>query len=111
MNNPVITLQVTLNQAVENLEKQLEAIGAKQPRARILLLLALTTGKETATEIGACLGISRQAVHQTVHEMIADGLVVLAPYRGDRRAKLIKLTPMGTQIADVLAKASESIAA
>jgi len=47
------------------------------------------------SELARRIGISRQAVHQTVGELVELGLVELAPDPASRRAKLVVLTPLG----------------
>ena len=43
------------------------------------------------------IGISRQAVHKTLAEMVESGLVTLAPDPTDQRAKLVMLTELGRE--------------
>jgi DNA-binding MarR family transcriptional regulator len=43
------------------------------------------------------IGVSRQAVHKTLNEMVEYGLVSLVPDPSDQRAKLVILTPLGRE--------------
>jgi DNA-binding MarR family transcriptional regulator len=46
-------------------------------------------------ELARRIGISRQAVHRTLAEMVEIGLVTLASDPTDQRAKVVLLTPLG----------------
>jgi DNA-binding MarR family transcriptional regulator len=49
-------------------------------------------------ELARRMGITRQAVHQTVQELVELGFVELAPDPASRRAKLVVLTPRGRRL-------------
>ena len=46
-------------------------------------------------ELARRLGVTRQAAHQTVHDLVGMGMVELVPDPDDRRAKLIQITVEG----------------
>ena len=48
-------------------------------------------------ELARRIGISRQAVHKTLAEMVELGLVELVPDPTDQRAKVVTLTPLGRE--------------
>ncbi len=48
-------------------------------------------------DLARWIGISRQAVHKTLGEMVELGLVELIPDPDDRRSKIVILTPRGEE--------------
>lgn len=48
-------------------------------------------------ELARRIGISRQAVHKTLNDMVASGLIELAPDPTDQRAKVVVLTAHGEE--------------
>jgi MarR family transcriptional regulator, transcriptional regulator for hemolysin len=43
----------------------------------------------------AAMGLSKQAVHQLVDQLVADGVLRRVPHPADKRAKRVELTPLG----------------
>jgi len=72
-----------------------EAGWPKITRAHSLVFAHLDLEGTRPSELARRIGISRQAVHQTVGELVELGLVELAPDPASRRAKLVVLTPLG----------------
>ena len=63
------------------------------------------------SELARRIGVTRQAVHQTVNELVEMGLVELAPDPTNRRAKLVTLTPYGQRNVEAALKAFADIEA
>lgn len=81
-----------------------EAGWPKITRAHSLLFAHLDLEGTRPSELARRIGITRQAVHQTLEELVDDGLVELVPDPTSRRAKLVVLTPRGRRIvSDALA--------
>jgi DNA-binding MarR family transcriptional regulator len=56
------------------------------------------------SELARQLGISRQAVHQTLGEAMSHGLVELLDSETDKRIKLVRFSDKGLQMSAVAAK-------
>ncbi len=74
---------------------------ANAGKAEIRLFAALRGQSRSIAELSRYLGVSRQAAHQTVHKLIAHGVVELQPAEGNRREKIVKITERG-QLARAL---------
>jgi len=64
-------------------------------RAHSLVFAHLDLEGTRPSELARRIGISRQAVNQTLVELVELGLVELAPDPASRRSKLVVLTPLG----------------
>lgn len=85
----------------EALVARLEAAGFPGIRRSHSLVFAhLDAGGTRASEIARRAGITRQAVHQTVGELVSLGLVELTPDASSRSAKLVVPTARGRASAD-----------
>ncbi|RVT94201.1 MarR family winged helix-turn-helix transcriptional regulator [Sphingomonas crocodyli] len=67
-------------------------------RAQSMVMINVTAGIVRPAEIARKVGVSRQAVHTTINQMIALGMVQLAPDPDDGRHKVVELTEMGEQM-------------
>jgi DNA-binding MarR family transcriptional regulator len=67
-------------------------------RSQALVFAHLDSGGTRSSELARRVGVTRQAIHQTVAELVALGFVELAPDPASRRAKLVVLTPRGRRI-------------
>jgi DNA-binding MarR family transcriptional regulator len=56
------------------------------------------------SELARQLGISRQAVHQTLGEAMRHGLVELLDSESDKRIKLVRFSDKGLQMSAIAAK-------
>jgi DNA-binding MarR family transcriptional regulator len=54
-------------------------------------------------DIARRMGFSKQAVHERVHSLVVRGYLELMADTEDRRAKVVRLTRRGAQLADALA--------
>ncbi|PCJ31400.1 MAG: hypothetical protein COA99_17270 [Moraxellaceae bacterium] len=68
-------------------------------KAQSQVFISLSDGITRPSAIAARLGITRQALHQTVNELVGLGYVVLKPDPLDLRAKIITYTSKGKQLA------------
>jgi len=64
-------------------------------RAHSLVFAHLDLEGTRPSELARRIGISRQAVNQTLVELVELGLVQIAPDPASRRSKLVVLTPLG----------------
>jgi DNA-binding MarR family transcriptional regulator len=62
-------------------------------------------------ELCALSGLSRQATHQLVLALEAEGMVLRAPDPGDRRARVVRFTEAGMQVQRLAAEAKRAIEA
>lgn len=56
----------------------------------------------TLTEIAARKGVSRQAVHQSVHSLVKRGYIELVPHPSDARARIVRHTAKGLELVEKL---------
>jgi DNA-binding MarR family transcriptional regulator len=70
-------------------------------------LQAIGTFGATAADVGRRLGVSKQAAGKTIDRLTELGYVTRGTESADRRRKLVRLTPRGTQ---ALALSAESFA-
>lgn len=64
-------------------------------RAQSLVMLNVIDGITRPAEIARRVGVSRQAVHVTIGQMVALGVLQLEPDPEDARNKRVALTPYG----------------
>ena len=67
-------------------------------RAQSLVFVNVGEGVTRPSEIASRVGVTRQAVHQTINELINMDLVDLQPDPHDRRAKVVTYTERGSAI-------------
>lgn len=66
-----------------------------QTSARWLVLATVEEGPITVAQIARQLGLARQSVQRVANLLADDGLVAFAENPAHRRAKLVKLSPLG----------------
>ena len=64
-------------------------------RAHSLVFAHLDQEGTRPSELAKRIGISRQAVYQTLGELVELGLIAIVPDPASRRSKLVVLTPTG----------------
>lgn len=69
--------------------------GLTSARWQVLGAIALAQRPLTVPQIARRMGLTRQTVHTTVHHLLSDGLVELAPNADHRRSQLVCLTEQG----------------
>lgn len=67
-------------------------------RAQSLVFVNIGEGVTRPSEIAARVGVTRQAIHQTINELVALGFLKLEPDPHDRRAKVVMYTESGARI-------------
>jgi DNA-binding MarR family transcriptional regulator len=63
-----------------------------------MLMGNLALGLHRPSDIARRQGVSRQAIHATIGQMIDKGVLELVDDPDDRRMKTVELTPMGEQM-------------
>jgi DNA-binding MarR family transcriptional regulator len=76
-----------------------ETLGLGRGTGRIKVLLRLTEGPLTLRDIAEFTGVDAPYATLIVDSLEARGLVERTPHPGDRRCKLVTLTPAGQQAA------------
>lgn len=64
-------------------------------RAQSMVMINVTGGIRRPADIARQVGVSRQAVHVTINQMVALGILRLADDPSDGRYKVVELTPFG----------------
>jgi len=72
--------------------------GPKVSHSQSMIIMAIGEGIRRPSAIADRLGVSRQAIHQSLRELIDIGLVELVPDPEDGRAKMAKLSRAGAPI-------------
>lgn len=99
------TLIVPLLQAFfwfdDGLQSYLQARGWSQvTRPQSMVMSNVVIGVHKPSDIARNLGISRQAVHTTINQMVELGMLELRDDDEDGRAKIVALTPLGDQMRE-----------
>ncbi|SEJ87651.1 transcriptional regulator, MarR family [Sphingomonas sp. OV641] len=83
----------------ERLQAQLHDHGWPDvSRAQSMVMINIVSGITRPSDIARRLGISRQAIHATVAQMIDKGMVTLVPDPDDARHKQLTLTAFGERM-------------
>lgn len=83
----------------EGLQNTLRAAGyAGLSRTKSMIMVNISDGITRPSDLARNIGISRQAIQQTLAEMERDGLVSLIVDPKDGRAKIVKFSRRGTGI-------------
>ena len=78
-------------------------------RAQSLVFVNIGEGVTRPSEIAARVGVTRQAIHQTINEMVELGYLTLEPDPKDRRAKVVVYTEKGEKVGGTAAQALKEI--
>ncbi|ATQ44169.1 MarR family winged helix-turn-helix transcriptional regulator [Caulobacter mirabilis] len=94
------TLIVPLLQAFfwfdDGLQSYLQARGWNQvTRPQSMVMANVVIGFHKPSDIARNLGISRQAVHTTINQMVELGMLELRDDKDDRRAKIVAVSDKG----------------
>ncbi|MCG8672208.1 MAG: MarR family transcriptional regulator [Pseudomonadales bacterium] len=85
--------------ADEGLQNYLQSKGWPEiTRAQSLVFVNIGEGIKRPSEIASKVGVTRQAIHQTINELVDAGFVRLEPDPKDRRAKVVQYTELGEKI-------------
>jgi DNA-binding MarR family transcriptional regulator len=83
----------------EGLQSNLQVIGGPEiTHSQSMIIMMIGEGFRRPSAIAERLGISRQAVHQSLRELIDAGVVELVADPSDGRAKLARLSKTGAPI-------------
>lgn len=83
----------------EGLQNYLRARGWPEiTRPQSMLMANLALGLHRPSDIARRLGVSRQAIHVTVGQMVEKGVLDLVDDPDNRRNKLLELTPLGEEM-------------
>ncbi len=84
-------------------------------RAQSMFFVQIGAGKSSPVEIARALGISKQAVHKTIADLVVAGLVELLPDPRDGRAKRAVATgegiALGLAAKTILEEVEQNLAA
>jgi DNA-binding MarR family transcriptional regulator len=85
--------------AEEGLQNTLKERGwAQITKAQSQVFISIGEGVTRPSEIAARMSVTRQAIHQTINELVSFGYVSLEPDPSDRRAKIVTYTDKGQEI-------------
>jgi len=74
----------------ESLQNIVEDAGwPRFSHTQTMVILAIGEGVTKSSDLGRILGISRQAIHQVITELISKGLVVIKDDPDDKRSKIL----------------------
>lgn len=80
----------------EGLQNALRARGWPEiTRPQSMLMANIALGLHRPSDIARRLGVSRQAIHATLEQMVAKGVLKLVDDPADGRIKLVELTEVG----------------
>lgn len=77
------------------MDRLMASKGASFARAKMLMHIS-RHGSMRSTDLSSSMGLSPRTVTEAIDGLERDGLVRRHPYPGDRRAKRIALTPLGS---------------
>lgn len=78
-------------------------------RAQSLVFVNIGEGVTRPSEIASRVGVTRQAIHQTINEMVELGYLTLEPDPTDRRAKVVVYTEKGKEVGGATVSALQEI--
>jgi DNA-binding MarR family transcriptional regulator len=67
-------------------------------RPQSMVMANIVLGVRRPSDIARRLGVSRQAIHATINQMVKLGMLALLDDPTNRRVKLLTLTPLGEQM-------------
>lgn len=79
------------------------AAGRGRTHAQWHALISVADGELTVPAMADRLGLSRQAVHRVVGDLVDDGMLERRENPAHRRSPLVSLTPAGRAVLDALA--------
>lgn len=84
----------------EGLQNRLQSRGWPAiSRAQSLVFVNIGEGVSRPSDIAQKMGVTRQAVHQTINELVSSGFVKLENDPTDKRAKVVGFTEEGLKLA------------
>jgi DNA-binding MarR family transcriptional regulator len=96
----------------DGLQSYLQAKGWPHvTRPQSMVMVHVVRGLTRPSDIARNLGVSRQAIHTTINQMIDLGLIELDKDDGDGRSKRVVITPTGQAMRAVAQEAMTVISA
>ena len=96
----------------EGLQNSLRRAGySGVSRTKSMIMVNISDGITRPSDLARNIGISRQAIQQTLAEMEREGLISLVVDPNDGRAKIVKFSRRGTGIGKAARKALAEIEA
>lgn len=96
----------------ESLQNSMRKAGLPPlSRTKSMIMVNISDGITRPSDLARNIGISRQAIQQTLVEMEKSGLITLAPDPADGRAKIVKFSRRGTGIGKIAFDALDEIEA
>ncbi len=96
----------------ESLQNSMRKAGLPPlSRTQSMIMVNISDGITRQSDLARNIGISRQAIQQTLVEMEKSGLITLAPDPADGRAKIVKFSRRGTGIGKIAFEALDEIEA
>jgi DNA-binding MarR family transcriptional regulator len=107
-----LLLLAAFRAVIDEAHEELAARGHPELRpAHGFAMQAIGTFGATAADVGRRLGVSKQAAGKTIDRLAELGYVERAGESADRRRKLVRLTPRGTEALALSASAFEHVRA
>ena len=75
-----------------------------------MVMTNIVSGIVRPSDIARNLGVSRQAIHSTINQMVKLGMVELAPDPDDRRHMIVSLTETGARMRQDAQRAMDQLA-
>lgn len=75
-----------------------------------MVMTNIVSGIVRPSDIARNLGVSRQAIHNTINQMVKLGVVELTPDPDDRRHMIVSLTETGARMREDAQLAMDAIA-
>ncbi len=80
----------------EGLQNYLQARGwPSVTRPQSMVMANIVLGVRRPSDIARNMGVSRQAIHATINQMVGLGMIALTDDASNRRVKVVQLTPLG----------------
>lgn len=80
-------------------------------RPQSMVMTNIVSGIVRPSDIARNLGVSRQAIHSTINQMVKLGIVELDTDPQDRRHMIVSLTELGTRMRQDAQRAMDSLTA
>lgn len=96
----------------DGLQDYLERKGwSHVTRPQSMVMINVLTGANRPSDIARNLGVSRQAIHTTINQMIAMGILRMQEDPNDRRSKIVVLSETGSAMRQDANAAVEALTA
>lgn len=109
VNKPILLLISLFNQVMETIFLEIMRRGWNLTKSQVMVAMLVREGITRPSQIAVSLNVSRQAVHQTIGELVTKGFLTTVDDAGDRRAKVVSFTEAGKRLAEDLAHALRAV--